>query len=57
MAIEELCRGLFTAELTEMRRICHEETKSPNPKLVKLANLLKEKFTSKPESKGRFIVK
>ena len=57
MAIEELCRGLFTAELTEMRRICHEEIKSPNPKLVKLANLLKEKFTSKPESKGRFIVK
>ena len=47
---------MFEAELNKMREICHEETKSPNPKLVKLANLLKEKFTSKPESKGRFIV-
>ena len=53
VAIEELCRGLFEAEKVELKRISREEERDPNPKLQELANLLREIYESKPDSKGK----
>ncbi|XP_072042578.1 uncharacterized protein [Amphiura filiformis] len=50
--IEDLCRESFRADREEMKRISMEESDSHNPKLLKLAQLLKQKFTEKPHSKG-----
>ncbi|XP_072042251.1 ATP-dependent RNA helicase DHX58-like [Amphiura filiformis] len=55
--IEDLCRRLFEEEMVEMKRICQEERKLPNPKLVELAELLKKKFESKPGSKGIILTR
>ena len=56
VAIEELCRGLFEAEKVELKRICREEDRAPNPKLEELANLLREIYESKPDSKGKWMI-